>query len=99
MQLGRSRNRDDPRLLREQPCERDLRWCSLLLPCDPFDHIHERLVGPAVLLAETRNHVSEVLAVELRVLIDLAREETFAQRRKRYEADAELLQYRYYFLF
>jgi hypothetical protein len=31
MTLRRSRNRHNPGLLREQPCERDLRWRRLLL--------------------------------------------------------------------
>ena len=30
-QLGRARDRNNPRLLRKQPRQRDLRWCRLLL--------------------------------------------------------------------
>jgi hypothetical protein len=39
MQLGAAGNRHDPRLLRQQPGERDLRGRRLLLACDALQQI------------------------------------------------------------
>ena len=44
MRLRRARDRNDPRLLGQQPGERDLRGSRFLLRCDLADHIDQGLV-------------------------------------------------------
>src|SRR5207245_10740203 len=84
-------NRNDPRLLRKQPGQCDLRRSYFLLLCERADHIDQSLVHFAILRAEPWRAVAEVGAVELRVGIDLARQEAFTQRAERHEADTQLL--------
>ena len=80
MQLRGAWNRDDPRLLSEQPRQRDLGGCRLLPFCDAAEQIDQRLVRLEGLRREAREGAAEVGAVECRVLVDLAREEALAQR-------------------
>ena len=47
MQLGRAWNRHDPRLLGQQPGERNLSGCSVLLFADGGQKVNDRLVGLA----------------------------------------------------
>ena len=63
-------------------------------PCVPqrLDQLDQNHVGLARLGREARHHVPEVGGIELRVLVDLAREESGAQRAERHEADAKFLQ-------
>ena len=79
MQLCSSGNRDDPRFLSKQPSNRDLCRSSLLLPRNVAEHIHQGLVRFPVLLVETGNDVAKIGAIELRVLVDCAREEALPQ--------------------
>ena len=94
MQLRSSGNRDDPWFLSEQPGDRDLRRCGLLLPCNLGEHIHQSLVRFSVLLVETWNDVAKISAIELRILLDRAREETLPQRTEWHKANAEFIKSR-----
>src|SRR5208283_2907231 len=80
MQLRSSWNRDDPRFLRQQPGNRDLRRCRFLLPRNIREHIHQGLVCLPVFLVETWNDVAKIGAIKLRALVDCAREEALPQR-------------------
>ena len=94
MQLRGAGDRHDPRLLRQQPGERDLGG-RRLLPCgDLAEQIDQGLVRLPGLRREAGDDVAEVGAVERRVLVDLAREEALAQRAEGNEADAEFLERR-----
>ena len=82
----------DPRLLGQQPGERDLGGCRLLPLGDPLQQLDQGLIRLPGLRREARDDVAEVGAVERRVLVDLAREEALAQRAEGDEADPELLE-------
>ena len=69
--LGRPRNRRDPRLLREQPGQRDLRRRRLLSFSERLQPLDECQVGLAVLFGESRNDVAEVVRIERGLLVDL----------------------------
>src|SRR6266404_9051233 len=92
MQLRCARNGNHPRLLREDPRERDLRRRRLLLCRDPADKIHHSLICYAVLWREARDNIAEVRLIELGLFVDFAREKTFPQGTEWDEADAELLE-------
>ena len=94
MQLRSSGNRDDPRFLSQQPGNRDLRRCSLLLPRNVAEHIHQGLVRFPVLFVETGNDVAKIRAIELRVLVDSASEEAFPERAERDKANPQFLKRR-----
>jgi len=94
VQLRRPGNRHDPRLLREQPGERDLRRGHAIPPGDPREQLDERTVPPACLEVEARNGIAEVAALERRALIDRAGEKAFAERAERDEPDTELFERR-----
>ena len=91
VQLRGARDRNDPRLLREQPRQRELRGGRLLPSCYPGHPIHQRPIRLAILGREAREAVAEVGAVERRVLVELPREEASSERTERDEADSELL--------
>src|SRR5437773_11130917 len=90
-QLRCARNRHDPRLLREQPGECDLGRRYSPLRCERTHQINQSLVRFAILGAETRHAAAKVGAVELRVRVDLACQEAFAQRAERNESNPKLL--------
>src|SRR5438445_8769901 len=98
MQLRGAWDRNNPRLLRKQPSERDLSRCRLLPFCDAAEQINQGLIRLEGLRREAREGAAEVGAVELRAFVDLAREEALAQRAVRDEADPEFLKGRYHFL-
>ena len=79
MQLRGARDRDDPRLLGEQPGERDLGRRRLLASRDLAEQVDQGLVRLDRLRREARDGVAEVGAVEGRVLVDLAGEEALAR--------------------
>src|SRR3982751_126231 len=91
MQLRGARDRNNPRLLGEQPGERDLSRCRLLPFGDAAEQIDQGLIRLERLRREAWQGAAEVGAVEGRVLVDLAREEALAQRAVRDEADPQLL--------
>src|ERR1039457_7155061 len=64
LQLPGPRDRNDPRLLGEQPGERDPGGCRLLPLCDAAKHVHEAQIRLPGLRYEARNDVAEVGFVE-----------------------------------
>jgi hypothetical protein len=80
VQLRGAGDRRDPRLLGQQPGDRDLSRRQLFLGRDFAEQINKSLVCLTSLRREAGNDVAEVGAVEGRVLADGAREETLAQR-------------------
>src|SRR5438445_102697 len=90
-QFLRPRNRDNPRLLREQPRERDLRRRRAFPLRDPLhevDHYHVCRTG---VRGEARRYAAKVFRVERRRRVDRSGEKASAQRTERNEADAKLL--------
>jgi MmyB-like transcription regulator ligand binding domain len=77
VQLRRPRDRHDPRLLREEPGDRDLRGRRLLSSRDLGEEVDEGLVRLSRLRREAGNDVAEVGAVERRVLGDPPRATDF----------------------
>src|SRR4051794_11716789 len=94
MQLRRARDGNDPRLLREQPGERDLCRRRVLAFRDPAEQIDERLVRFASVRRKAGDDVAKVGAVEGGLFVDLASEKALAQRAERNEADPEFLERR-----
>src|ERR1700722_14987304 len=97
VQLRRTRNWNDPRLLCKQPCQRDLSGRRLFLLRELADQINQSLIQFTVLGRKARHNVAEVSLVELRVFADLAGEEALAQWAERNEPDPEFLECRYDF--
>jgi len=87
-----ARDWNNPRLLGQQPCERDLGGCRSLPSCDPGQQIDQSQIRLPILGREARDDVAEVGAVERRALIDLPREKALAQRTERNEANSQLLE-------
>src|SRR2546429_805644 len=99
MQFRGTWNWNDPRLLGQQPRERDLSDGRLLPLTDLAEQINQGLICLERLRRETRKGAAEVGTVEGRFLIHLSREKTLAQRAVSNEADAEFFERRYHFLF
>src|SRR5208282_4529527 len=99
MQFGRARDWNDPWLLGEQPCERDLRRGRLLPLCDLAEQVHQRLVRLEGLRRKARQGAAEVRFVKRGVFVHLPRQETLAERAIGNEPDSEFLEGRQYFLF
>src|SRR5205823_5292067 len=91
VQFRRAGDRNDPRLLGQEPRQRDLRRGRPLLSRDLSEQLDQGLVGLAVLLREAGDDVAEVGLVEGRALADGAGEEALSQWAERDEADAEFL--------
>src|SRR5262245_20708408 len=87
-----ARNRHDPRLLCQQPCERDLRRRGVLPRGERLQPLDESEIRLPVVLRESRNHVAEVGRVEHRLFVDLAGEETLAEWAERHESDPQLIE-------
>jgi hypothetical protein len=64
MQLRRAGDRHDPRLLRQQPGERDLRRGCLLFVGNALEQVNERLVFLHRLRREARKNLAEVIFAE-----------------------------------
>src|SRR6516165_2838407 len=75
VQLRRSRNGSDPRLLRKQPGKRNLGRRSIFPLRDLVQQFHQRLIRFQSLWRKAWQDASEVGAVELRVLFNLAGQE------------------------
>src|SRR4051794_18537235 len=99
MQFRRPRNRHDPGLLSEHPGKCDLSNRCLLALSDCLQQIHQRPVRLPSLRRETRYSVAKIVAVKIRVLVDLAREKSLTQRAERNKADPELFESRHNFRF
>src|ERR1039458_926945 len=98
MELCRAWDRHNPRLLGQQPGECHLGGCGLLRSPDAGQQINKGLIRLESLRREARQGAAEVGAVELRMFVDLAREEAPAQGTVRDQADSKFLQGRYHFL-
>ena len=94
MTLGGSRDRHDPRLLRQQPGQGDLRRRHALALRYLPQHAHQRLIGPARFGAEARHHVAKIAAVKGGVLGDGAGEKALAERAEWHQTDAQRCQRR-----
>jgi hypothetical protein len=94
MRFGRSRNGNNPRFLRKQPSQGNLRARHTLLVCYLAENIDQFLVGLSRFRAEAREDATDILFGELRVFVDCTREKTFAQRAEGNETDIQLLERR-----
>src|SRR5207247_2128490 len=92
-------NWNNPRLLRQQPGQRDLSRCRFLPFRDAAEQINQSLIGLERLRGEAREGAAKVGAVERRVFVNLARKEALAQWTVGHKANSEFLQCRYHFLF
>src|SRR3989442_11394985 len=98
MQLRGAWDWNNPRLLGQQPCQRDLSGCRLLPLTDFAEQINQSLIRLERLRREARERAAEVGAVEGRLFVHLPCEKPLAQRAIGNEADAEFLEGRYHFL-
>src|SRR5207247_11397130 len=87
-----ARDREDPRLLSQQPGDGELRGRHLLPIRDLAKQINEGLVRLPGLHREAGNSVAEVGADERRAFGDRAGEEALAEGAERHEPDPELLE-------
>ena len=85
-------DRGEPRLLREQPRERDLGGSRVLALRDRAEQVDEGLVGLERVGREARERAAKIGGVELRIFVDLAGEEAFAERAIRHETDSEFFE-------
>src|SRR5437870_6255144 len=99
MQFRGARYGHNPRLLGEQPRERDLRRRFLLLLCNLTKHINQSLIGFPSFGRKAREYVAEIRTVERGIFVDLSREEASTQRTVRNKADSEFFESRQYFRF
>ena len=81
-ELAGTWDRHDPRLLRQQPGERDLSRCCLLAFCDRAKQINQRLICFSSFWRKARDDVAEVGTVKRCVFVDLSCEEAFPKRAK-----------------
>src|SRR5580658_5226352 len=88
LKFRRTRNRNNPNLLCEQPRERDLRRRSPFFFRDFFQQVHHRLVRFACFSSEARRHVTEVGGIESSVRVDLARQKACTEGTERNKSDA-----------
>src|SRR5262245_6622399 len=86
LDLATTRNRNDPRLLRQEPGERDLCRRRLFLRSDPGQQVNHGLIGFDGLWREAGVVAANVGAVEGRVFVDLARQIAPTERAVGYEA-------------
>src|SRR5206468_2692770 len=92
MQLSGARDRNNPRLLGQQPSQRDLGGGHLFLFREFRKHINEGLIRFSVFRVKTRDLVAEIVAVKLRILVNLSREEAFAQGTEGNKSNSEFFQ-------
>jgi hypothetical protein len=78
LQLTGAGDGHNPRLLGQQPRQRELRRGSLLR-CKRGQHIHQPLIRFTCLGRKARGDIAKVSLVERRVLVDLSRQEAFAK--------------------
>jgi hypothetical protein len=82
-------DRNDPRLLGDEPRKRDLGRCRLLAPADAAEQVDQRLIGFAGFRREAGERRAKVGAGECRVFVDFSGEEALAERAVGNEADAK----------
>src|SRR5260370_4829897 len=88
----------NPRLLRKQPCKRDLSRRLFRSFCDLTEQIDQGLIRFPRLRRKARECAAQVRTVEPSVFVDLSREKASAQRAKRNKTDSEFLERRQDFL-
>src|SRR3954469_20425048 len=93
MQLGCTRNGDDPRLLSEQPGKCDLRRCRFLLCSKSSDQIYDGLICLQGLRREAGQVAADIGLIKLCPFVNLAGEKTSAKRAERDKAYAQLLEH------
>src|SRR5262249_19149368 len=94
VELRRARDRNDPRLLGEEPRERDLGGRGLLLAADPPEEIDHGLIRLAIFRSESRQGIAKIGFVERGLLVELAGKASSSERAESNEANAEPLQRR-----
>jgi len=92
MELGCAGDWNDPRLLREQPGEGNLRGRGVFSAAQFCEQIDHGLVGLQGFRREAGQGTAEVVAGECGALVDLAGEEAFAEWAVGDEADAEFFE-------
>src|SRR4029077_3604588 len=85
-------DRNNPRLLGEQPCEGYLSRCCLLSLCDLAQQINQPLIRFSSFWSKARDDVAEIGAIEFRIFVDLAGEEALTKRAKWNESDPEFFE-------
>ena len=98
LQFARTGNGHDPRLLSQQPGQRDLGGCRVLPLGGGLEQVDQRQIRFPCLRGESRNGVADVAAGERSVLVDLAGQKAFAKWAEGDEADPELFECRQYVL-
>jgi len=89
-QLSRAWDRDDPRLLGEQPSERDLSRRGILPGCKMAEQINDWLVGLSGIGSKAREPATNVGTGEGHGGVNLPCQEALPKRAPRDEADPEL---------
>src|SRR6476646_1541990 len=92
MQLGCTWDRRDPRLLGEQPCNGDLRPGRGLRVSDLAQQRDQCQIGLPCYRLKARKDVANIVALELRVLVDGAGQEALTEWAERHEADPQFFQ-------
>src|SRR6266496_509649 len=92
MKLRRPRDRNNPRLLGKQPSERYLSRSCPLSCCDRAQQINQRLIRFSSFWGKARDDVAEIVAIELRIFVDLASEKAPTKRTKWNEPDPEFFE-------
>src|SRR5579862_4219897 len=99
LHFGRTGDRYDPRLLREQPGQCDLGGSGILRRGNRGEQIDQSLIRLTCLRREPRKEIAEIVLGKGCRLIELARQKASAERTIWYESDGELLADWHYFLF
>src|SRR5437667_12024265 len=85
-------DRNNPQFPGKQPSESYLSRCCFLSFCDLAQQINQRLIGFSSLRGKARDDVAEIGTIELRIFVDLAREEALTKRAKWNELDREFFE-------
>ena len=91
-ELGGAGDGHDPRLLRQDPGESDLRGRGFFARRDLVQQIHHGLIGLHRVRREARQPASEIGTLEFRGFVHGAGQKSFAQRAVGHEADAEFFE-------
>lgn len=89
MQLARSGDRHYPGMLRQQPCQCDLRRCKVSASGQAGEQIKQRLIGRHCRRRETRKSTARITALEGRARRNFAGQKPLAQRTPWHKAYAQ----------
>src|SRR5207245_5215246 len=98
LQFRGAGNRNDPGFLCEEPGERDLSGCRILLRGECSNQIHKSAICLAGFRREAGETAAIILLVKLRVFRNRPREESLAKRSEASKADAKLFERGYGFI-